>query len=408
MHSSDSVYGWGAFLLVSVLITIASGQVLRTIWSQHARRLVVALTILHIFGSVVRMSVMVSWYGRGDFLAYYSDGLEIAEALRRLDAEPFFASPSTWGTAFIQRVSGLVLFVVGPSIRAEFAVFSMFSTTGLILLAVSGVRAFRGADSRRLVLLLLAWPSLVFWPSSIGKEALILLAVGLVVYGWWGDGQRAGWRPLVAGIGLAMLIRPHIALMFGIAVGFADWLAPFRRMTAGRAARGIVLFGAALVVTAVSLRQLGVEADQEAIQNFISDRSARTAQGGSAFTSPTGAMAVPMAFVNVLGRPFPWEAHNALALLSSLEVVFFWALLWRRRTDVRVMVRRWRENRLLLLLVPLTGVLILFYGAFVSNMGILARQRVVVLPLLFLIAEAAPSFGSRRPKQRPAPRLAPA
>jgi hypothetical protein len=395
------------FQVMFLLIVAGAIWLLPTAWSQRSRQLMLGMIALHVVGSLVRMSLMVTWYGRGDFLVYYSDGLEIAEALRRLDSEPFFASPSTWGTAFIQRVSGLVLFVVGPSIRAEFAVFSMFSTTGLILLAVSGVRAFRGADSRRLVLLLLAWPSLLFWPSSIGKEALILLAVGLVVYGWWGDGQRARWRPIVAGIVLAMLIRPHIALMFGIAVGFADWLAPFRRMTAGRAARGIVLFGAALIVTAVSLRQLGVEADQEAIQNFISDRSARTAQGGSAFTSPTGAMAVPMAFVNVLGRPFPWEAHNALALLSSLEVVFFWGLLWHRRAGVRVMVRRWRENRLLLLLVPLTGVLILFYGAFVSNMGILARQRVVVLPLMFLIAEAAPSFGARRPEQRPAPRLAP-
>jgi len=405
MHAVDSTYGWMAWAILSVIIVIVGVGAIPTTYPAAVRRLIAAGVLLHLAGSVLRMSLMVVWYGRGDFLAYYADGLDIAESLRRFDTGPFFASPESWGTAFVQRVSGLVLFVVGPSIRAEFAIFAMFGTQGLILMAVSGARAFRGASARRIFLLLLAWPSLVFWPSSIGKEALMLLSVGLLVYGWWGDGRQVKWAPLAGGIGLAMFIRPHIALMFGIAVGVAEWLAPFRRMTAGRLARGVVLLAAAIFVGALSLRQLGIEANQEAIQTFIADRSARTAQGGSAFSSPSGAIAVPLAFVNVLGRPFLWEAHNALAILSSLEVVFFWALLWRRRADVRLMVRHWRENRLLLLLVPLTAVLILFYGALVSNMGILARQRVVVLPLMFLIAEAAPSFRRRSGTDRPGPSL---
>jgi hypothetical protein len=82
-------------------------------------------------------------------------------------------------------------------------------------------------------------------------------------------------------------------------------------------------------------------------------------------------------------------------LLSGIEVVVFWALVWHRRHSLRSFLR-WRESRLLLLVVPLTLILTLFYGGFVANLGILARQRVVVLPFMFLLAEAAPALASMR------------
>ena len=391
-----SLYEILAFLTVAAASLAGAAVLTPRRWPTRFRSLVILAAIVHIAGGIARMTLMLAWYGRGDFVRYFNAGWVKAEALRDLDPAPFLADGALWGTQFVERVSALVLFFVGPSLRAEFVVFSLFPVVGLLLIAVSTIRAFSGVNARRLVLLLLFWPSLVFWPSSVGKESLILLAVGLVVYGWWGDGKKVKWLPMLAGLVLAMFIRPHIAMMIAVSLWFADWLAPMQRMTALRLGRGVLILTLAVVVIFAALDQLGVEATQDSMQQFADDRAARTAQGGSEIASATGLLVVPVAFVNVLARPFIWEASNPLLLLSALEVIFFWGLLWSRRTHLRAMASEWRGNRLLLLLVPLTVVLILFYGAFVSNMGILARQRVVVLPLMFVIAEAAPAFRARR------------
>jgi hypothetical protein len=87
-------------------------------------------------------------------------------------------------------------------------------------------------------------------------------------------------------------------------------------------------------------------------------------------------------------RPFPWEVSNPLVLLSAAEVLVFWGLLLQRRDRFALLFNLWRQSRLLRLLFPLVAVLIFFYGGFVSNLGILARQRVVILPFMFVFVEA--------------------
>jgi len=395
-------YEIGALLVVSIVLLMLTAAMVPTTWPTEFRRLAVVAVGVHLLGSFARMTLMLGWYGTGDFLKYYAVGLDFAYALREFDARPFLEAEQLWGTAFVERVTACVLLVVGPSLRAAFAVFSFFPTVGMLLIAITVLRAFRGnIDRRRLVYLLLLWPSLVFWPSSIGKESLMLLALGLVVRGWWGNGVRVQWPFLFGGLTLALFIRPHMAMMIAIALAVADWIAPAQRLSAGRIARGVFLAALAVFVGAAGLRQLGVEATQEAVMQFAAQRSARTAQGGSQFGALSGPLVAPFAFVNVLARPFLWEVRNPLSLLSSFEVLFFWFLLWSRRQDIGGMFRRWRESRLLLFVVPLTIVLVLFYGAFVSNMGILARQRVVVLPFMFILAEVAPAFRRRTPSVKP-------
>ena len=364
-------------------------------WPSEFRRIVVLAVIARIAGSALRLLVAQVWYGRGDALRYYDIGWEIASSIRGGDVGPFFASDLVWGTIFVQRVSAIVLVVVGESIRAESVVFSMFPLLGLILIVVSAVREFGPRiDGKRLAHLVLLWPSIWYWPSSIGKESLILLAVGLVVFGWCGTG-RLRISVVVLGLALSMMIRPHIALMIAVAIGFAAWLGPFQQLTASRIFQGLLLVVLAVLTTREALSQLGLGSDAVAVGDFVAARSARTATGGSQIAMATGVVAIPMAAVNVSLRPFLWEVTNPLMLLSGIEVVVFWALVWHRRHSLRSFLR-WRESRLLLLVVPLTLILTLFYGGFVANLGILARQRVVVLPFMFLLAEAAPALASMR------------
>ena len=68
--------------------------------------------------------------------------------------------------------------VIGPITLAGFLVFSSFAFWGAYLL----YRAFRIAvpngDARRYALLVFLLPSMLYWPSSIGKEAWLMLFVG--------------------------------------------------------------------------------------------------------------------------------------------------------------------------------------------------------------------------------------
>jgi hypothetical protein len=108
-----------------------------------------------------------------------------------------------------------------------------------------------------------------------------------------------------------------------------------------------------------------------------------------------------------------------MALVSSLEMVAFWALAIRFRRRLWSVLRSWRTSRLLRLVIPFALFYILMIGISFQNLGIIARQRALVMPALLLVlaevsaaqtrrvAVASPQRG-RRLWNTPTPALAPA
>jgi hypothetical protein len=386
----NDLYDWVAFLVLAGMAAVAARAFLPLSWPPWVRQLVFVAVVVRIFATLARLAVVLYWYGRGDALAYYRHGLNMSEGLRAFDFTLFLASPQLWGTSFVQRVTAIVLTFTGPSVKACFLVFSLLPLVGLVLLGVAVCRALPRANHRLLLQLLLFWPSLAFWPSSIGKEALVILGVGLLAHGVIGREVSIRWIPLGLGFLLLMGIRPHIAVLFAVAIVAVEWMKPNAHWSAVQLLRGVLLLGFAGWILLTGLRQLGLEAtDIESIQEFVAYRSGKTAAGGSKIAATSGVSAVPMAFVNVLLRPFPWEAGNPLVAISALETVVFWVFVGRNRSRLWVVLLRWRHSRLLRLALPVTIVLTAFYGGYVSNLGILARQRVVVFPFLFMILAAS-------------------
>jgi len=102
-------------------------------------------------------------------------------------------------------------------------------------------------------------------------------------------------------------------------------------------------------------------------------------------------------------RPFPWEA-TGISAFSSAEIWIFWVLVFRRRRDIVVAMRGWRENRFLVFAYPVGISLALLYGLAFSNLGIIARQRVVVLPFLLsllAVSQSTQAPDGIRPSARP-------
>jgi len=392
--------------LALVLVVLLGGGVLygalrRKTPFQAAPLLLLLALVARPVGSMARYDLAREFYGHpGDALHYYESGLERSDQLLALDFSFLEEEDRWWGTPALELISGLVLTVVGASIRAEFAVFGLASFLGIAFLVMALARAQPPPTTRGYLLMVAFWPSLLYWACSIGKEAVLVLATGIVTLGYVGDGRRARWGLAVAGIALAFVIRPHYAMVVAAAMAIAELLARRGRLDVRRAIEVVAVGLAALVVARLAFSQLGIEAyELSDVRAFVDEASGQTAQGGGEISLAEGALAVPLAFVNILFRPFLFEAHHVLALGSAIEMTVFWGVvLYRRRTSWAA-VRNWRRHRFLRLALPLALLYTLMIGITFSNLGIVARQRVLVLPLLFAFPFAAPP----RPRARPRP-----
>lgn len=364
-------------------------------------KLVMAAIALRILGAFLRYEVVFRFYGGvGDAVRYFDDGRVLAGALSPFTPAYWVSGPAVWGTSFLIRISGLVTSVIGPTLRGEFLVFSLMALGGLYAMAIAFQRIQPGEPASLFARWIWLWPSLWFWPSSVGKEAVLLLAIGLATLGYVGRRGTIQWSFYLAGLGLAFLVRPHVAAVLAFATVAGHWLATWQRLTARRLVEAV----AALVLAGVALNatksQLGLaDADLEGIKEFVVFRAGQTTAGGSNIgEAAISGGGLPMAFVNVWLRPFPWDVHNATALFAAVEIVVLWWLIWRRRRGLRVAVRSWRHHRLLQFAVPFLFAYTLMIGLTFANLGIIARQRAPLFPFLFMIIAAVPVAAAVRPR----------
>jgi len=381
------VYDWGAFFVVSVLSAVALVTFTRHL-PKRVRTVVVVAGLLRIPAGLARLEIARQVYRSGDYIKYVRYGWEHAVALRdgslRTMELWLFGDGNVWGTKFVEALSGLCLAIVGPSIHAEFVVFSMAGFVGLFLVVDAIMRTMNVERDPRAYVVALFFPSVIYWPSSIGKDALMLLGIGLAVSAAFRT-RGISWPRLVVALGLLFAIRPHIGLLVVGALAAGEWLAPVKRWSAVHGLRAAFMAASLVAVVQLALVQFGVDESTADIGEFIEDRAERTATGGSAMTQTSGALALVMAPVNVFFRPFLWEATNPMMALAAVETLIIAIFMLRRRRALFTFLRTWRAQRLSRVVLPLTLGLVAFYGGFVSNLGILARQRVVVLPFLFCL-----------------------
>ncbi|MBM3675065.1 MAG: hypothetical protein FJW88_08935 [Actinobacteria bacterium] len=343
-------------------------------------------------GTLLRALVVSQLYNnQSDAYDFHLWGQYYAPYFRRLD---FSQVPSFSGTDFMRALSGMVYAVTGSSKFSGGIVFSFLSFLGLLLCWRAFRRAIPDGDGYRYGLLVLFLPSLLYWPSSMGKEGFCLFGIGVASYGFARILTRrifSGLALFALGVFLLSLLRPHIALTLFSGAALAAAVGKSRSPGAKTSLVRMVVFGA-LMVTWTMLASstssfFGVPSlNQESMNQILGEAEGRTDEAGSKFepASMSHPATVPLAAVTVLFRPFPIEVHSPVAAASALEGVFLFGLCcvsWRR---LRSIPRCMRES-------PYTayciGALVAFVYAFsaFSNFGILARQRSQFLPLFLVL-----------------------
>jgi hypothetical protein len=168
-----------------------------------------------------------------------------------------------------------------------------------------------------------------------------------------------------------------------------------------RTATFVIMIVAVIVIAWLVLPQvasyIGLEEfSTQALLDRFQYQAGQTTQGGSAFQAidVKNPLSYPWVFITLLFRPFPWEAHNALALIQSLEGILVLCLVaWRIKSLGKAITSSISNSYLRFIVIYVVAFTIAF--AVVANFGIIARERSMFLPFFFMLISFAP-FGARQ------------
>ncbi len=417
---------WGVLVVVPPLAVIGAYTMSRVFSGELAdlRAIMYVGLAVKLIGSALRYWVGFDAYQGGiDAQRYHDYAVLAASDLWAGRADFFSLLRGGTGTQFTEGITALIYAVTGTSKVAGFVVFSFLGFLGTAFFVKAACIAVPGLVRRRYAILCVLAPSLVYWPSSIGKDALLLFLLGLATYGIARLlSQVAILVPfLTAMFGLvgAVYIRPHIAGIWlagafpALLVALARGRDPWHTRTSRPLDR--VRLIPVIVIAAVSLAMVALatvryldpgatggdgQAATSSITSILDETSRRTEQAGSSFqplsiSSPTN---WPYASIRTLTRPLPVEARGAAQLFTALETTIFLglcALSWRRLANLPKLVVTYPYVAFAMTTMLLAG---LAFTSF-ANLGVLARQRSIVVPFMLLVV-CVPAI-RRRPEHDP-------
>jgi hypothetical protein len=250
---------------------------------------------------------------------------------------------------------------------------------------------------RRLATLIVFLPSISFWSSAIGKDAIAFMATGLALWAALQLKNRV-WL-MVTAVLLMLIVRPHIAGIMILALAGSQIVQRkiplvHRIMLGGAAA----LAASFLVPFVLVYTGVGADAGTEELVSYVEQRQQLIQDGGSSLD--IASMSVPMQMFTYLFRPLPTEANSVFSLAASIDNVILlllfilgiWNILVRRRRPLA-------GNRAFLWIFSLLSWFLL--ASTTANLGLAMRQKWMFAPfLLFLLMSM---LGKTRVKVRNQP-----
>lgn len=402
---------WGALIVGPILFAISLPALARQAERERDRRLFWLLVLAlaaKLLGALARDFVASEVYGGvADATRYHGDGVRLSASFR----SGIFTTglEDVTGTDFVSLFTGILYAFIGPTRLGGSLVYSWLAFYGLFLFYRAFVLAVPEGRTRSYARLLFFLPSILFWPSGIGKDAWMIFTLGIAAFGAARLLTGRNWNGIfLAGLGLwlAGLVRFHVAGLFALALATAYIL---RKRSEGHRRRSLLAKGLSLAAVGVltvivvlqaegTLQSAGI-GTEGGITSVLQEVSERTGQGGSEIQpsivrSPWRA---PIAVFTVLFRPLPIEADSTQTLVAALETTFLLALCGLRFQWILAAFHSFRRQAYVTLSVAYTAVFILAFSA-IANLGILARQRVQMLPF-FLVLLCVPPRRMRTPDE---------
>jgi hypothetical protein len=403
---------WGGYLLVPVLFAISLPMCKRaaiaTGDASIERFLLIALALKFV-GALVRYAVAFQVYGgEADANAYDKAARVLASGFRSGHFTNF-GHGAIKDTHFIEVFTGILYAIIGNTKVGAFFVFAWMGFLGLYFFYRAFLLAVPGGDRKRYAMLLFFTPSLLFWSSSIGKEAWMTMTIGAVAYGAARALHKQKYAFVLLGLGLwgTEVVRPHMALLIlgGLLPAYLLRRAP--ATDNGGRKRSLKLLGVAALVVAVVITLGGVEqrfkvatANSTTATAVLDAAENQTNTGGSSFTPARvhSPIQFPAAFVTVLFRPFPNEANTTQGIVSAAEGAFLMLMMLLALGRLRGLLGEMLRTPYVMFAVIYTCTFVWAFST-IANFGILVRERVQVYPLLFVLL-ALPKRESVKERRR--------
>lgn len=285
-----------------------------------------------------------------------------------------------------------VLRILSQGHYAVHTVFACaFSMVGLVALHRALAPWAKGME-RGLAAVVFLWPSVLFWPSAPLKESLLMLGLGLFLWGALHSGRPRRPVILAAVIGLAVMLVVKFYVLFCLVPGvLAVLLQRWRGGGIGRYALATHLGAVVLVMVSGTLfpGYDVLELFRVKQKDFIG--MATGVGSGSLVEMPLLGDGVwgfvrnaPHALYMTFLSPFEAADRGAVGLAGALENAALLLLpvlaLWRRRSWPHM------DRSALLFTCSFLLLLALVIGWTVPVVGALVRYRVPLLPFVGLLA----------------------
>ena len=392
-----------AMVVVVVLMFLTLPMARRLAAQEHDERLVRLVMIslgLHLAAAPAQIWVVNHFYhGISDFNRYVFQGALLGPRFQHFDFSLAGTNQKFLGAGSVSVFTGAIFAVVGVNKLAAFFVFGWFAFIGTLGFYRAYATTFPEADHRRYALMIFFLPSLIFWTAGASKESVMYLSIGLAADG---ASRILARRPrglprMVIGIAVGIYVRPQELLLLLGVVAVATLFRPRARATSFRLVRFVALAAvqAVLLVAVITVTQK--LAKQGSPVFSLKAIAANNAGQASSIPYHAGPAGYPSDIYTVLFRPMLFNAHGTGQRVAAFENTVIIVLIltsWRRLKRVpRAALSR---PYVMVALLDLAGFCYAF--AALSNLGLIDRERVLVLPFLLVLlavpvsAKGAPPF----------------
>ena len=241
------------------------------------------------------------------------------------------------------------------------------------------------------------FPNLHFWSSGVGKDAISFWAIAWFLYTLQ-NYKRRWWQGIIAMFFLYM-VRPHmgqaLVLGSGIAILFGSEL-----KIGVKVFLGTVAFAVAVYMTSSTLAFL--EIDDLSLETLLEKSGTASGNLNNSYVGSgvnIASYSWPLKLFTYMFRPLFFDAHNAMAFLSSFEnITYLWLSLF--------IYRNWTPEAIrdmplfikagMITFIPVT----LAFMNSLSNLGIVMRMKNMTMIYFLLFCFFLISYNKKLKIQR--------
>jgi hypothetical protein len=364
-----------------------------------------ACLVLHLLAAPLQIWAVNHLYGGiADYTRYIYKGAPLAGGFRHFD----FSLPPGFGgivdNGSVSIVAAVLFALVGIDQAAAFLIMSFLSFIGIVCFYRAFTLTFGGAGNRRYGYLIFFLPSLIFWTADVSKEAIMLFLIGLLTYGCAQILARRGgfgaWLLIVASCAGSVFIRPNEMLLvlgaFTIAMIFRP-SSPSVKFEPARRTTSLVLLSVMVgVVMFVTLHFLpGLHGSVNLSQINKGNQGPGSGFGSSGVSYSGNPLSYPKDVYVVLFDPLPFNAHSGGEKFQALQNTVLLGVLIASLRNLRILPRA-AFARPYLIMCFVYVVSFCYFFASLGNLGLIAREATVMVPL-YLVLLCIPRGPRRRP-----------